>query len=322
MTEFKNRFSTLSTKKPSVSGLYDLSPRFESVTLSLQARAVHTHYLNKPDGWNLNRHEVKQALRIGDHVLRKALKELEQSFLVISERVREKGSKQFVGFIYHRFASPEEGREWAKENSRIDNTGMVIPAVKTAGVQHKPKQAEQATDPVVTPAVDFPPVENRSTKKEINKKSFVCVAGEASPGPTQSVDDFIGHFAYDLELDPDGTVFGLMILRELITGYFEHCKARGKNPNLTGCRYRLEHQKRFREQAEAKQRAAERLAAERLARVNLEADKLETLNDLWHMDNLNRMKESGLLISPEYLHTQQGAPHESADIWQGVELCA
>ena len=317
MTELKNRFSTLSTKKPSISGLYDLSPRFDSVTLSLHARAVHTHYLNKPNGWNLNRHEVKQALRIGDHILRKALRELEQNCLVISERVRDKGSKRFVGFIYHRFSSPEEGREWAKENSRIDNTGRVIPAVKTAGVQHKPKQAEQATAPVVTPAVDFPPVENRSTKKERNKKSYVCVAGEASPAPTQSIDYFVDHFS----TDQIGQIFGLAILKELITGYFEHCSRKGTRPNLTGCRYRLEHQKRFREQAEAKQRAAERLAAERLARINLEAAKLETLNEQWHMDNFNRMKDSGLLINPDYLHTAEAATHERADIWRDVELC-
>jgi len=315
-TQNLTSFSHLSTQKPAITGLYDLSPRLQSVTLSPSARAVHTHYLNKPDGWNLNRQEVRQALKIGDYVLRRSLKELERNFLVIPERVRQKDSKQFAGFCYHRFSCPEEGKAWAKENDRIDSSGQLIPVIKTSGKQANIKQQESSQTRASSPAVGFPHVENQRTKKErSNKESYVCVGGQASPPPTPSVDDFVDHFACDPQLDPTGAIFGILVLKEIITGYFEHCAKKGTVPNLTGCRYRLEHQKAFREQAEAKRRTAERLAAERLERLRLEADKLELLNEQWHMDNLNAMKVSGQLINPDYLNTASAATFDCAEIW-------
>ena len=159
------------------------------------------------------------------------------------------------------------------------------------------------------------PCDKKSHNKDNKDKSFVCVAGEASPAPTPSADKFIEHFSKD----PVGQVFGLVILKELITGYFEHCSHKGTQPNLTGCRYRLEHQKGFRDQAEAKQRAAERLAAERLARISLEADKLETLNELWHMDNFNTMKANGLLINPDYRATS-AETYDYSESWPQEEI--
>ena len=127
-------YNQLNTSKPAINGLFDITPRLDGIYLSASAHRVYTWYLNKPDGWNFNREQCRRELRMGDYVMRRAIQELQDNFLVIMERIRLQGSR-FGGFKYHRFADPEDGQKWAKENDRLDAEGSMLPAVQLSGRQ-------------------------------------------------------------------------------------------------------------------------------------------------------------------------------------------
>ena len=285
-------YAHLNTPKPVISDLFDMLPREYSAMLKGNALKVYNYYLNKPDEWNFNRIVAQEDLGMGSHAIRTALAQLSHHFLVIQERVRVEGAR-FGGYKYHRFASTEDGKRWAKKNKRLDRKGNLIPAVTSKGVMVNTPKKKKASKPAetlgISPSVENPTMENPMTNKEISNKESVCVA-DAVPAPT--ADTLTEHFHMDSKLDPDQLLFTWAILNELANGYIDYCKAKGKTPNITGFRYRLEHQKSFMERAERQREASERLAEARADRKLAEAMKLEHLNNEWHSDNIRTMADN------------------------------
>ena len=277
-------YDHLNTPKPEIKRDFDKTPRLRDVVLSSNAKNIYSYYLNKADGWNFNKVDANKETEVTFYSIRLAIRELQDNFLVIMERVKIDGYR-YDGVKYHRFASPEDGRKWAKDNNRIDKEGKIITyqehekthgfskskKVKTATNPQKNPAPEKQSKPAETransPAVDFQHVENRTTKRERSKER------ELVSEPPLSRREVINNLISKFQNDPVTFAFTLVQLNEYAGEYVDYCESKGSRYSVDGFRTKLGYKRMYQDKTRARLVALEHLAEARTDKLSALAER-------------------------------------------------
>jgi hypothetical protein len=116
--------------------------------LSFEARGVLLYLLSKPEGWTVLNSDLLQQGRIGMHILKRLLKELEQHGYMSRKRVRLPDGKFIWDRVY--YEAPDENPDYHAARPQVENQPLV-----------KPVQPQVDLPSVEKPRVDKPRVENQ-----------------------------------------------------------------------------------------------------------------------------------------------------------------